>query len=116
MKNALINLSICLSDIDKTKIKQHENGKKYLNITIAGKKDGVDQDGNDTYAFISQTKEEKEAQEKKKAWRSGAGASSHRRSGRPLNSDLRRARKRRAPVGVRRVQQQVSCQTRGAAW
>lgn len=65
MKNALINLSICLSDIDKTKIKVHENGKKYLNITIAGKKDGVDQYGNDTYAFISQTKEEKEAQEKK---------------------------------------------------
>src|SRR5690242_15846416 len=53
------------------------------------------------------------APEKKKARRSGPGASSHRRNGRPLNSDLRRARKRRASVGVRQEQQQVSCQTRG---
>jgi hypothetical protein len=61
MKNAAINLSICLSDIPKEKIKVSEkNGKKYLNISIAGKKE-KDQFGNDVYAFVSQTKEEREA-------------------------------------------------------
>ena len=31
----LINASICVTDLPKSKIKLAENGKKYMNITIA---------------------------------------------------------------------------------
>lgn len=30
-----ISASICLTEIEKSKIKEHTNGKKYLNITIS---------------------------------------------------------------------------------
>ena len=35
----LINMSICVSDIPKSKIKQAENGKKYMNITVAKRRE-----------------------------------------------------------------------------
>ncbi len=55
---SIINLSINLEKIDKTKIIEGKKGK-YLNVTIARNKDGEDQYGNTHYAFISQTKEER---------------------------------------------------------
>lgn len=62
MQNAVINLSLCLSDIPKDKIKQSEkNGKKYLSVNIRMKKDGKDQYGQDIYAIVAQTKDERAA-------------------------------------------------------
>lgn len=58
--NALINLSICLTDIPKNKIKKAKNGKLYVAITIKPRKE-PDQFGQDCYAVIAQTKEEREA-------------------------------------------------------
>lgn len=55
----LINLSICLTDIPKEKIKQAQNGKKYLNITVASRRE-ADQYGNTHTVFVSQTKEERD--------------------------------------------------------
>lgn len=56
--------SICLTDIDKTKIVNHKNGKQYLNIVIAENKD-VDKFGNTHTMYISQSKEERDAKTKK---------------------------------------------------
>ena len=55
----LINVSICVSDIPKDRIKQAENGKKYMNITVAKRRE-PDQYGNTHTVFMSQTKEERE--------------------------------------------------------
>ena len=56
---SIINLSICVSDIPKTKInKSDKNGKSYLNITVAAKKD-PDKFGNTHTVYISQSKDEK---------------------------------------------------------
>lgn len=60
MENALINLSICLSDIPKDRIKKASNGKLYVGLTIRKRKE-KDQYEQDIYSFISQTKEEREA-------------------------------------------------------
>ena len=60
-KNALINLSICLSDIPKDKIKKSEkNGKLYLSIAVLPRNE-PDQYGQDAYAIINQSKEERTA-------------------------------------------------------
>lgn len=58
----LINVSICVSDIPKERIKQAENGKKYINITVASRRE-ADKFGNTHTVFMSQTKEEREAKE-----------------------------------------------------
>ena len=58
--SSIINLSINLAKIDKTKIIEGKKGK-YLNITIAANRDGEDDYGNTHYAYISQDKEEREA-------------------------------------------------------
>jgi hypothetical protein len=56
---ALINVSICLSDIPKEQITvSKKNGKKYLAIVIADKRE-KDEWGNDTTVYISQTKEQR---------------------------------------------------------
>lgn len=55
-----MSLSLCLSDIDKSKITTGKNGKLYLNITV-GTKDEKDQFGKDVSAWHSHTKEEREA-------------------------------------------------------
>lgn len=57
----LINLSINLSKIDKTKLIKGEKGI-YANLTIA-LNDEQDQFGNDVSCWISQNKEEREAKE-----------------------------------------------------
>jgi hypothetical protein len=56
--------SICLSDIPKDKITEAKNGKKYLNLTL-WVNDTADQYGNIGSIQVSQTKEQREAQEKK---------------------------------------------------
>ena len=61
---ALINCSICLSDIPKDRIKAHTNGKKYLSIVVADLRE-ADEYGNTHSIYISQTKEEREAREKR---------------------------------------------------
>jgi hypothetical protein len=58
------NGSICLSDIPKEKITEGKNGKKYLNVTL-WVNDSPDQYGNIGSIQVSQTKEQREAQEKK---------------------------------------------------
>lgn len=52
-------LSLCLSDIDKTKIKAAGNGKKYLNIVVDRRKE-PDKYDNTLTVYIQQTKEERQ--------------------------------------------------------
>jgi hypothetical protein len=61
----LYNGSICLTDITKEKIVTSEkNGKKYLNVSI-WVNDDVDQFNNIGSIVVSQSKEEREAGNKK---------------------------------------------------
>ena len=60
----LINVSICLSDIPKDKIKSADNGKKYLNICVAERRE-PDQYEQTHTVFVSQSKEEREAKANK---------------------------------------------------
>lgn len=59
-----ISVSLCVSDIPKALIKEANNGKKYLNISVSRMKEPDKYDQTHT-AFISQTKEEREAGEPK---------------------------------------------------
>ena len=62
---ALINCSICLSDIPADRIKLFDkNGKKYLSIVVADLRE-ADEYGNTHSVYIAQTKEEREAREKR---------------------------------------------------
>lgn len=56
----LINVSICLSDIPREKIKAADNGKKYLNICVSERREPDRYDNTHT-VFVSQSKEEREA-------------------------------------------------------
>jgi hypothetical protein len=56
---SLINVSICLSDIPKDKIKLATNGKKYISLAVAQRKE-VSQYGETHTVFISQDKVERE--------------------------------------------------------
>jgi hypothetical protein len=56
---SLINISICLSDIPKDKIKEASNGKKYINLALASRKE-VSKYGETHTLFVSQTKGERE--------------------------------------------------------
>ena len=60
----LINLSICLTDIPKDRIKLANNGKKYLAITVQDLRE-ADEYGNTHSVYATQTKEEREAKEKR---------------------------------------------------
>ncbi|MBQ5620025.1 MAG: hypothetical protein IIU94_03535 [Alistipes sp.] len=60
----LINLSICLSDIPKDRIKLANNGKKYLAISVQDLRE-ADEYGNTHSVYATQTKEEREAKEKR---------------------------------------------------
>ena len=57
--SSLISLSLCLSDIDKTKITEGKNGKKYLSVT-ASINDEPNQWGQNASLYHSQSKEERE--------------------------------------------------------
>lgn len=63
--SAIISASIDLSKIDKSKIKEHSNGGKYYSIQIFVN-DNTDSYGNNVGVCDAQTKEEREAKEKKK--------------------------------------------------
>ena len=60
----IISASIDLTKIDKSKINNHKNGSAYYNIVIFIK-DEKDQYGNDCAISQSQSKEEREAKDKK---------------------------------------------------
>lgn len=60
----IISASIDLTKIDKSKINNHKNGSAYYNIDIFIK-DEKDQYGNDCAISQSQSKEQREAKEKK---------------------------------------------------
>lgn len=62
--SSIINVSINLDKIDKSKIIEGKKGK-YLNLTVGANRDGEDQYGNTHYVSISQTKEEREAKSPK---------------------------------------------------
>lgn len=64
MANSIINFSINLDKIDKSKIITGKKGK-YLNLTLGSNRDGEDQYGNTHYVYQSQTKEEREAKNDK---------------------------------------------------
>lgn len=56
----IINVSVCLTDLPKDKIKLAENGKKYISLTVRDLQN-ADAYGNTHTLFVSQTKEEREA-------------------------------------------------------
>jgi hypothetical protein len=57
---SLINISICLSDLPKDKIKQAENQKKYINLCLSPRREkGIY--GETHKLFVPTTKEEREA-------------------------------------------------------
>ena len=60
----IISASIDLTKIDKSKINNHKNGSAYYNIDIFIN-DEKDQYGNDCAISQSQSKEEREAKDKK---------------------------------------------------
>lgn len=59
-----ITASICVSKIPREAIKVAENGQKYISIVVAEGKE-PDAYGNTHYITLSQTKEQREAKEKK---------------------------------------------------
>ena len=55
----LINLSICLTDLPKDKITQAANGKKYINLTVAARKE-VGKYGETHTVFVNPSKQDKD--------------------------------------------------------
>lgn len=60
----IISASIDMTKIDKSKIINHQNGSEYLNISIVIN-DEPDKFGQDVAIHHSQSKEEREAKEKR---------------------------------------------------
>lgn len=56
----MITISLCLSDLPKDKIKQADNGKKYINLILSERKEEGKFGETHTLA-VSRTKEEREA-------------------------------------------------------
>lgn len=56
----LLDISLCLSDIPKTKMTKGKNDKIYINLAIGARKE-ADQWGRDLKVYVSQSKEEREA-------------------------------------------------------
>lgn len=59
---SIINVSICLTDIPRERIKQGTNGKKYINVCVS-EMQHPDAYDNTHSVFMSQTKEERAAQD-----------------------------------------------------
>jgi len=59
----MINISIDLSKVDKSQIKE-VNGKKYLNVTVDAKKE-KDNYGNTHSVYLTQSKEDRSAKANK---------------------------------------------------
>lgn len=60
----LLNISVDLSKVDKSKIIKGKNGGQYYNLSL-WVDDKKDQYGNDVSVFDSQTKEQRDAKEKR---------------------------------------------------
>lgn len=56
----MIKLNLCLSDIDKSRIRKAKNGKLYIDV-LAKKKNSTDQYGNDWMVVEDLTKDERNA-------------------------------------------------------
>jgi hypothetical protein len=57
----VINLSVCLSDLPKEKMKVEETtGKKFINLTVATRREKSKSGATHT-VYVSRTKEEREA-------------------------------------------------------
>lgn len=61
----LINVSLCLSDIPKDRIKVAKNGKKYLSVVVSRLRE-PDAYENTHSVFVNQTKEERERKDPRK--------------------------------------------------
>ena len=60
----MITTSINVTRIDKTAIKEHKSGGKYLALTLMENKNGTDQYGNDGYVVQDIGKARREAGER----------------------------------------------------
>ena len=60
----MITISVCLSDIPKSKIVEAKNGKKYVNLVLDERRE-VGQYGETHMLYVSQTKEERQNKDKK---------------------------------------------------
>lgn len=60
----MITVSVCLSDIPKSKIVEAKNGKKYVNLVLDERRE-VGQYGETHMLYMSQTKEERQNKDKK---------------------------------------------------
>jgi hypothetical protein len=60
----MITISVCLSDIPKSKIVEAKNGKKYVNLVLDERRE-VGQYGETHMLYMSQTKEERQNKDKK---------------------------------------------------
>ena len=60
----MITVSVCLSDIPKSKIVEAKNGKKYVNLVLEERRE-VGQYGETHMLYMSQTKEERQNKDKK---------------------------------------------------
>lgn len=56
----MIKISLCLSDLPKEKMKKANNGKIYMNLVVAPRRE-PDQYENDHTVFCDRSKEEREA-------------------------------------------------------
>lgn len=61
---SLINISICLSDIPREKMKKAKNGKTYCNLVVAARRE-PSQYGETHTVYVSQDKDEREAKMEK---------------------------------------------------
>jgi hypothetical protein len=61
---ALIEISVCLSDIPESARKKADNGKWYANFVVAERKES-DKYGNTHTVYCRQTKEDREAEKPK---------------------------------------------------
>lgn len=61
---ALIEISVCLSDIPESARKKADNGKWYTNLVVADRKE-ADKYGNTHTVYCRQTKEDREADKPK---------------------------------------------------
>lgn len=60
----MITVSVCLSDIPKSKIVEAKNGKKYVNLVLDERRE-VGKYGETHMLYMSQTKEERQNKDKK---------------------------------------------------
>lgn len=64
LQNLNYEISVCLSDIPKGKMSKSENGKIYVNLTVAKRRE-PDQWKRDLKVYVSQKQAEREAGEAK---------------------------------------------------